>query len=182
MKKTKSTTDKKKKSGLRKAFSDFMWPRRKILLIGLVLILISRASSFVLPMQTKVLLDEVVPQGDYDTLKFILISVIGAISIQALTSFALTRLLSIEAQHLIAQLRVQVQEKVLSLPISYFDNTKSGALVSRIMSDVEGVRNIVGTGLVQLIGGTLTSIGCVFFLININPNMTLFVLIPVLIF
>jgi ABC-type multidrug transport system fused ATPase/permease subunit len=182
MKKTKSTTDKKKKSGLRKAFSDFMWPRRKILLIGLVLILISRAASFVLPMQTKVLLDEVVPQGDYETLKFILISVIGAITIQALTSFALTRLLSIEAQHLIAQLRVQVQEKVLSLPISYFDNTKSGALVSRIMSDVEGVRNIVGTGLVQLIGGTLTSIGCVFFLININPNMTLFVLIPVLIF
>ncbi len=182
MTKTKSTTDKKKKSGLRKAFSDFMWPRRKILLIGLLLILISRAASFVLPMQTKVLLDEVVPQGDYQALKFILISVIVAITIQAITSFALTRLLSIEAQHLIAQLRVQVQQKILSLPISYFDNTKSGALVSRIMTDVEGVRNIVGTGLVQLIGGTLTSIGCVFFLININPNMTLFVLIPVLIF
>ena len=81
----------------------------------------------------------------------------AAIVIQAITSFALTRLLSVEAQHLIAQLRVKVQQKVLSLPVNFFDNSKSGELVSRIMTDVEGVRNLVGTGLVQLVGGSLTA-------------------------
>ncbi len=93
-----------------------------------------------------------------DLMTYILIAVIVALGIQAITSFWLTKLLSVEAQHLISQLRVQVQKKILTLPISYFDNNKSGALVSRIMTDVEGVRNLVGTGFVQLIGGSLTAI------------------------
>jgi len=108
--------------------------------------------------------------------------VAGAILIQAVTSFALTRLLSVEAQLLISKLRAKVQRKVLSLPISYFDNNKSGALVSRIMSDVEGVRNLVGTGLVQLFGGTVTAIISLVLLINISGKMTLFVLTPVFLF
>ena len=108
--------------------------------------------------------------------------VAGAILIQAVTSFALTRVLSVEAQLLISKLRAKVQKKVLSLPISYFDNNKSGALVSRIMSDVEGVRNLVGTGLVQLFGGTVTAIISLFLLINISGKMTLFVLTPVFLF
>lgn len=91
-------------------------------------------------------------------LKMLLISVSLAILVQAVTSFLLTRILSVQAQFLISELRAQVQKKVLSLPISFFDNTKSGALVSRIMSDVEGVRNLIGTGLVQLVGGTITAI------------------------
>ena len=108
--------------------------------------------------------------------------VTGAILVQAITSFALTRILSVEAQFLISKLRAKVQKQVLSLPISYFDNNKSGALVSRIMTDVEGVRNLVGTGLVQLFGGSLTAVLSLFLLINISPKMTLFVLTPVVVF
>ncbi len=115
-------------------------------------------------------------------LKTLLIVVVIAITVQAITSFLLTRILSVEAQHLISQLRTKVQKKVLSLPISYFDNTKSGELVSRIMSDVEGVRNLVGTGLVQLVGGTITAVISLVLLINISASMTLFVLVPVSIF
>ena len=99
-----------------------------------------------------------------------------------MTSFLLTRILSVQAQYLISELRAQVQKKVLSLPISFFDNTKSGALVSRIMSDVEGVRNLIGTGLVQLVGGTITAVISMVLLIRISPSMTLFVLIPVAVF
>src|SRR5690606_35037959 len=94
----------------------------------------------------------------------------------------LTRILSVQAQYLISELRAQVQKKVLSLPISFFDNTKSGALVSRIMSDVEGVRNLIGTGLVQLVGGTITAVISLIILINLNPWMTLFVFLPISIF
>ena len=105
-----------------------------------------------------------------------------ALLVQAVTSFLLTRILSVQAQYLISELRAQVQKKILSLPISFFDNNKSGALVSRIMSDVEGVRNLIGTGLVQLVGGTITAIISVVLLIRINPWMTLFVFLPVAIF
>lgn len=112
----------------------------------------------------------------------LLIVVISAISAQAITSFLLTKILSVEAQFLISELRVRVQKKVLSLPISYFDNHKSGELVSRIMSDVEGVRNLVGTGLVQLIGGSITAIISLILLLKISTSMTLFVLLPVGIF
>lgn len=173
---------KEKKASLRNAFKEFIWPRKKILLVGLILILISKAASFIAPLQLKVLVDQIIPNEDYAALTNLLILVMSAITVQAITSFLLTRILSVEAQRLIAQLRVKVQKKVLSLPISYFDNQKSGALVSRIMTDVEGVRNLVGTGLVQLIGGTITSIGSIYFLVSINGKMTLFVLIPVLIF
>ena len=85
----------------------------------------------------------------------LLLLVGGAILVQAITSFLLTRILSVQAQYLISELRAQVQKKVLSLPIRFFDNTKSGSLVSRIMTDVEGVRNLIGTGLVQMVGGTI---------------------------
>jgi subfamily B ATP-binding cassette protein MsbA len=105
-----------------------------------------------------------------------------ALLIQSISSFSLTRLLSVEAQHLISILRARVQQKLLKLPISFFDNNKSGALVSRVMTDVEGVRNLVGTGLVQLIGGSITAIISLFILIKINGQMTLFVLFPVLVF
>jgi subfamily B ATP-binding cassette protein MsbA len=102
--------------------------------------------------------------------------------VQAVTSFALTQILSVEAQNLIAQLRSKVQSHILKLPIRYFDNAKTGELVSRIMTDVEGVRNLVGTGLAQMVGGILTSIVCLIILITISPMMTLYVLVPVAIF
>ena len=173
---------KKQKVTVLQAFKEFIWPRKGILFIGLILIVISRLSSLVLPLKSRELLDEIIPNQDMDALMNMVMIVAGAIFIQAITSFVLTRLLSVEAQLLISKLRAKVQKKILSLPISYFDNNKSGALVSRIMSDVEGVRNLVGTGLVQLFGGTITAIISLFLLIDISPNMTLFVLAPIFVF
>ena len=173
---------KKNKVTVIQAFKEFIWPRKGIVLVGLILIVVSRLASLVLPLKSKELLDEIIPNQDMDGLINMILIVAGAIFVQAVTSFALTRLLSVEAQLLISKLRAKVQKKVLSFPISYFDNNKSGALVSRIMSDVEGVRNLVGTGLVQLFGGVVTAIISLVLLINISGKMTLFVLTPVLLF
>ncbi len=172
----------KSKVTLRQTFQAFVWPRRGLILLGLVLIVISRLAGLVLPGASKYLIDNVIVEKDLQMLKVLLAVVAGAIIVQAVTSFWLTQLLSVEAQRLISKLRAQVQKKILSLPISYFDNNKSGALVSRIMTDVEGVRNLVGTGLVQLVGGTLTSVASLILLIRISPMMTLYVLAPVSIF
>jgi subfamily B ATP-binding cassette protein MsbA len=139
-------------------------------------------SSLILPGASKYLIDDVIQNKDMEMLKILLIVVISAIVVQAITSFALTRILSVEAQYLISQLRVKVQRQVISLPVRFFDNAKSGELVSRIMTDVEGVRNLVGTGLVQLIGGMLTAVLSLILLIRISPMMTLYVLVPVGIF
>ena len=165
-----------------KAFKTIIWPRRKLVFIGLILIVLSRLSSLVLPWKSKALLDDVIPNKDYNQLYNLLLIVGIAILVQAVTSFLLTRILSVQAQYLISELRAQVQKKVLSLPISFFDNTKSGALVSRIMTDVEGVRNLIGTGLVQMVGGVITAGISMFLLISISPSMTFFVLVPVAIF
>jgi ATP-binding cassette, subfamily B, putative efflux pump len=172
----------KKKVSFIWAFKEFIWPRKNILFVGLILIIIRSLSGLVLPYASKTLLDDVVPSKDMHALTLVLTIVCAAIVLQAITSFALTRLLSVEAQHLISLLRAKVQRKLLMLPISFFDNNKSGALVSRVMTDVEGVRNLVGTGLVQLIGGTITAIISLVILIKINAMMTLFVLVPVAIF
>ena len=173
---------KKNKVSLSQVFKTIIWPRRNLVLIGLILIVISRVASLALPYYSKILMDEVIPAKDWLMLQKVLWIVGLSILINSVTSFLLTKLLSVEAQHLISKLRVQVQKKILSLPISYFDNTKSGALVSRIMTDVEGVRNLIGTGLVQLIGGTITSVIALVMLIKINALMTLYVLLPVGIF
>ena len=172
----------KQKVTLKQAFKTIIWPRRNIVFLGLVLIIIRSLSGFVLPLKSKVLLDEVIPNKDFRQLYILILVVIGAILLQAITSFLLTKVLSIQAQHLISELRAQVQKKVLSLPISFFDNTKSGALVSRIMTDVEGVRNLIGTGLVQLIGGSFTAIITLVILIKMNVWMTLFTFVPLSIF
>ncbi len=172
----------KQKVTLSQAFKEFIWPRRNIVFIGLILIVISRLASLVLPGASKYLMDDVIVKKDIPMLWILLSIVAGSIIVQAITSYLLTKLLSVEAQHLISQLRIKVQKKILSLPVSYFDNNKSGALVSRIMNDVEGVRNLVGTGLVQLIGGLLTSVISLVLLIRISPMMTFYVLVPVAIF
>ncbi|MBI1305121.1 MAG: ATP-binding cassette domain-containing protein [Bacteroidetes bacterium] len=161
------------------AFKEYIWPRRKIVLFGLVLILIRSLSGLILPYASKNLIDEIIPSGDITAMRNLLIIVCSGILVQAISSFSLTKLLSVEAQHLISLLRSEVQKKLLRLPVSFFDNHKSGELVSRVMNDVEGVRNLVGTGLVQLIGGTITAIISLVILIRINATMTLFVLLPV---
>lgn len=168
--------------GWRKAFEKFIWPRRKQVLIGLFLILISRGASLILPGATKYLIDDVVMNKDLHMLRVVIAVVVAAIVVQSISSFLLTRLLSVEAQRMISDLRAEVQRKILSLPVGFFDSTKSGALVSRIMTDVEGVRNLVGTGLVQLVGGTVTAVASLFLLIRISPTMTLWTLIPVGVF
>ncbi len=182
MKNLKPKTKEKSKVSMAMAFKTIIWPRRNLVFIGLFLIVIKSLSGLILPWQSKVLLDEVVPNKDIDQLFNLIALVLFAILVQAITSFLLTRILSVQAQYLISELRAQVQKKVLSLPISFFDNTKSGALVSRIMTDVEGVRNLIGTGLVQLVGGTITAAISLVLLIRISPSMTLFVLLPMAIF
>jgi len=181
LKATSKNTDKSKVT-MAQAFKTIIWPRRNLVFIGLGLIVIKSLSGLILPWQSKILLDEVIPNKDYNHLYILIAIVLGAILVQAVTSFLLTRILSVQAQYLISELRAQVQKKVLSLPISFFDNTKSGALVSRIMNDVEGVRNLIGTGLVQLVGGSFTAIVSLVILIKINPWMTLFVFVPLSIF
>lgn len=172
--------DKKKISGasLRHAFDEIIWPRRKLIFMGLVLILFNRLSGLVMPASTKYLVDNVIAEGNMEWLYMLLAAVGGAVLIQAVTSYALTMLMSVEAQHLIASLRSDVQKHVLQLPIRVFDNTKTGELVTRIMDDVEGVRNLVGTGLVQLVGGIVTAIVAFVFLVRIDPVMTLLALGP----
>lgn len=183
LKASSETTNKSKpKVTMAQAFKTIIWPRRNLVFIGLILIVIKSISGLILPWQSKVLLDEVIPNKDYSQLYTLIAIVLSAILVQAVTSFLLTRVLSVQAQFLISELRAQVQKKILSLPISFFDNTKSGALVSRIMSDVEGVRNLIGTGLVQLVGGSFTAIVSLVILIKINPWMTLFVFVPLSIF
>lgn len=172
----------KSKVTLLQVFKTIIWPRKNILLVGLLLIIVSRLAGLVLPGATQYLMDDVIAKGDMEMLRLVLLAVAFAILIQAVTSYILTQILSVEAQRLISILRAKVQKHVLSLPIRFFDNQKSGALVSRIMNDVEGVRNLVGTGLVQLVGGVLTSVICLVLLIRISPMMTLYVLVPVAIF
>ena len=165
-----------------KAFRAIIWPRRKLVFIGLFLIVISKAASFVAPMSLKYLMDDIIPNKDLEFLKLLVGIVILAILVQSVTSFLLTRILSVQAQFMISELRAQVQRKILSLPIRFFDNTKAGELVSRIMTDVEGVRNLIGTGLVQLVGGTITAVVSLVLLLNISVSMTVFALIPLAIF
>lgn len=167
---------------MRQVFSTIIWPRRKHLFLGLGLIIVSRLSGLVLPGASKYLIDDVIPSNDLDMLKWLILIVILSIVVQSVTSYALTQILSVEAQHLIAQLRSKVQQHIIKLPIRFFDNAKTGELVSRIMTDVEGVRNLVGTGFAQMIGGVLTALISLGLLISISPLMTLYVLLPVLIF
>ncbi len=174
--------EKKKKINMAKVFKTIVWPRRKLLLLGFVLIIISRLSSIVLPYSVKPIIDDIIGKGDFSNLKLILVGVSASILISAVVSYALTMLLSVEAQHLISVLRANVQKHLLRLPTRFFDNQQTGKLVSRVMTDVEGVRNLVGTGFLQLIGGILMAVICLFFLISISWKLTLFTLIPLSLF
>jgi ABC-type multidrug transport system fused ATPase/permease subunit len=147
-------------------------PRRNLLALGFVLMLINRAAGLVLPASTKYLVDNIIGKKQIGMLQPLVLAVLAATLIQGATSFTLTQLLSKEAQRLIAQLRRRVQEHVGRLPVAYYDSNKSGVLVSRIMSDVEGVRNLVGTGLVEFCGGILTALFSLIILVRISPVLT----------
>jgi len=167
---------KKKKPSLRQIWPD-IWvlvrPRRALLGFGLVLMAINRVSGLVLPWSTKYVIDDVIAKGHREKLTPIILAVLFATLIQGITSFTLTQLLSKAAQRLIAELRQKVQQHIGRLPVAFYDTNKTGTLVSRIMTDVEGVRNLIGTGLVELIGGLITAVLALVILFRISPSMTL---------
>ncbi len=148
-------------------------PRKGILALGMVLMAVNRVSGLVLPASTKFLIDDVIGKRRTEMLLPLLGGIVAATIIQGVTSFSLTQLLSKAAQRLIAELRSKVQAHVGRLPVAYFDANKTGALVSRIMNDVEGVRNLIGTGLVEFAGGLLTAAIALVVLFKISATMTL---------
>jgi len=151
---------------------DLMRPRKKLLALGFLLMAINRVSGLVLPYSTRYLIDSVVGKHHVELLKPIVLAVLTATVIQGITSFSLTQLLSKAAQRLITELRERVQKHISRLPVSFYDSNKTGNLVSRIISDVEGVRNLLGTGLVELAGGLLTSLIALVVLFRISALMT----------
>src|SRR5712692_2933944 len=151
---------------------EMILPRRGILALGFALMVVNRLCGMVLPASTKFLIDNVIGQRQMDRLTPLVAAVLTATLVQGVTSFSLTQLLSKAAQRLITELRQKVQRHVGLLPISYYDSNKSGVLVSRIMTDVEGVRNLVGTGLVDFAGGLMTALIALVVLLRISPVMT----------
>ncbi|HXO88870.1 MAG TPA: ABC transporter ATP-binding protein [Candidatus Acidoferrales bacterium] len=147
-------------------------PRRGILIVGFLLMAVNRLCGFALPITPKYLIDDVVMKHHTKLLLPLVLVVLGATLIQALTSYCLTQLLSKSSQRMITELRVKVQEHIGRLPVAYYDANKTGVLVSRIMSDVEGVRNLVGTGLVDFAGGIMTAILALGYLVRVSVSMT----------
>ena len=147
-------------------------PRRKLLSIGLLLIIVNRVSGLALPLSTRYLFDDVIGKHNTGMLLPLTLAVVGATAIQGVTSFSLTQLLSIEGQKLIAELRRKIQAHIGRLPVTYFDSNKTGQMVSRIMSDVEGMRNLIGTGIIEFVGGLLAAILALVMLLRISAPMT----------
>jgi subfamily B ATP-binding cassette protein MsbA len=167
---------KKKNVSLRAVWpevSALMKPRRGKLALGLLLVLIRSVTGLVLPLSPMFLIDRIITPRRPELLPMLVFGLLGATAVQAITSYVLTQLLSMEGQRAIAELRAKVQAHVGRLPVAFYDSNKTGTLVSRIMSDVEGVRNLVGTGFVELIGGLVTAGVSLVFLLQINTTMTL---------
>ncbi len=177
----------KKKANLKKVLPE-VWklvrPRRFLLLFGLLLVFIKSASGLVLPYVTKFLLDRVFPPiNPHPQLLLPLVGVVfAATTIQATSSYALTQLLSKAAQRMITELREQVQQHIGRLPVAFYDSNRTGVLVSRIMTDVEGIRNLVGTGLIEFVGGIVTAIVAFVILVRASPRMTLVLFAVLLLF
>lgn len=162
---------KKRKISWSTAWSDareLVWTHRRRLAIGAVLMIINQAMGLVLPASTKFLIDQVIGKGRTELLWQIALAAGGATLVQAVTSFSLSQVLGVAAQRAITEMRKKVQAQIARLPVSYFDSTQTGKLISRIMNDAEGIRNLVGTGLVQLVGSFITAIValCVLFWLN----------------
>jgi len=151
---------------------ELIWKHRARLALGLVLMVISRLSGLVLPYTTKLLMDDVVIKQNWDLLSKLALWVGAATLVDAATSFANSQILGVAAQRAITEMRKDIEAHVMRLPIRYFDSTKSGILISRIMTDAEGIRNLVGTGLVQLTGSLLTAVMALGILLYINWRLT----------
>src|SRR5258706_9425286 len=168
---TTITKPTKKKLSPRDAWQDardLIWSHRYRLALGMLLMIVNRLVGLVLPASSKFLIDDVIIKHRSELLVPLALAAGGATLVQALSSFALTQVLGVAAQRAITEMRKSVQEHVARLPTRYFDSTQTGILISRIMTDAEGIRNLVGTGLVQLIGGLVTAVIalCVLFYLN----------------
>ncbi|MEQ1692145.1 MAG: ABC transporter ATP-binding protein [Gemmatimonas sp.] len=171
-----SPTPKKPKYDTKRAWAEaraLIFAHRKSVSIGLILMLFSRASGFVLPLSTKFVLDDVLPNRDIRLLGYIALAGLAATVLQSVTGYALSQVVSVAAQQAIARLREEVQGHLIRLPVRFFDSTKSGVLVSRVMNDPEGIRNLIGTGLIQLTGGILSAIAALGVLLYLNWKLTL---------
>jgi ABC-type multidrug transport system fused ATPase/permease subunit len=154
-------------------FRELLWVHRRRLAMGLTLMMISRLAGIVLPALSKYVIDDVIGKGRHELLVPIAMAAGAATIVQAITSFGLSQILGVAAQRAITDMRKRVQAKVMRLPVRYFDSTQTGVLLSRIMSDAEGIRNLVGTGLVQLVGGVVTAFISLGVLLYLNWRMTL---------
>jgi subfamily B ATP-binding cassette protein MsbA len=161
---------------------DLLWARRGRLGFGVLLLVISRLAGMVLPAMTKVIIDDVIGGERADLLLWIALVAGTAIVIQAVTSFFLTVLLGVAGQRSITDLRLRVQEHIARLPVQYFEDNKSGELISRVMHDAEGIRNLVGTGFVQLVGGLFTASVAFCILLWLNWRLTLMTLVLIGVF
>ena len=161
---------------------ELLYQHRRRLAIGLALMLISRLAGIVLPALSKVVIDEVIGKSRHDLLMPIALAAGAATVVQAITSFAISQTLGVAAQRAITDMRKRVQAKIMRLPVRYFDSTQTGVLLSRIMSDAEGIRNLVGTGLVSLVGGLVTAAISLVVLLYINWRLTLVTAIVLAIF
>jgi ABC-type multidrug transport system fused ATPase/permease subunit len=176
---------KARKVDMKRAWAEaraLMWHHRRSLSIGLVLMLISRLASMVLPFSTKYLIDDVLGKQQVQLLVPIVLLAGATTIIQAITAFSLSQVVSITAQRAITTMRVEVEHHVLRLPVSYFDSAKTGQLISRIMSDAEGIRNLVGTGIVQLVGGLFSAVVALGVLLYLNWSMTLYTVVALALF
>jgi subfamily B ATP-binding cassette protein MsbA len=152
---------------------ELMWARRGRLTLGLALMLVNRASGLVLPASSKILIDDIAVRGRAELLMPLALAVGAATTVQAITSFALSQVLGVAAQRAITDMRRRVEAHVARLPVRFFDSTQAGVLISRIMTDAEGIRNLVGTGLVQLTGSIVTAIVALGYLFYLNWELTL---------
>jgi ABC-type multidrug transport system fused ATPase/permease subunit len=151
---------------------EMMRPRRKVLAIGFVLMAISKVCGLVLPISSKYLIDNVIGKRQLSLLVPLVLAVLAATIIQGVTGFAITQLVSKAGQRLIAELRAKVQSHIGRLPVAYFDANKTGTLVSRIMTDVDGIRNLLGTGLIEFAGGLLTAVLALVWLLHLSVLLT----------
>src|ERR1044071_7304639 len=151
---------------------ELIWAHRHRLALGAVLMVINQAMGLVLPASTKYLIDVVIGKGRTDLLWKIALAAGAATLIQAVTSFSLSQVLGVAAQRAITEMRKKVQAQIARLPISYFDSTQTGKLISRIMNDADGIRNLVGTGLVQLVGSFITAVVAICVLFWLNWRLT----------
>jgi subfamily B ATP-binding cassette protein MsbA len=165
----------KKKVNMNNAWAEareLIWRNRSQIGLGLALMLVNRLAGLVLPASPKVLIDRVIGKHQANLLVPIALIVVAATLVQAATTFALSQVMSVAAQRAIADMRKRVNQHVLRLPVSYFDGTQTGILISRILNDAEGIRNLVGTGLVQLSGGLVTAVLALIVLFWLNWSLT----------